>query len=315
MSADPELESFAEALEKRLAAASKDAPEAHVLDPDHVLPALDDLGAVDLAVDTLGLENSLVWLSTVLRTCARFSPSIAFALAGRYAGQRANPESDSTVSAFAEGDSSDPWQSTVPALFAPSSVVMVNRRLASARLISWDALEEEPGVERTGLSTAKLCTIAERVPTSPSEDLSVDRAAVAMRELDVLNASVGLGLIQNACLTSEDYAANRRQFGRPIATFAGLRAILVEIRLRYSTVEGLLSAALEGNADSSELAAVTGRAGVDACLDAVQVHGGYGYIEEYPIAGLLRDAISLRARGGGRRSAVAAVAAAHLPSA
>ena len=44
------------------------------------------------------------------------------------------------------------------------------------------------------------------------------------------------------------------------------------------------------------------------CIDAIQAHGGYGYIDEYPVAGLLRDAISLQARAGGRRLHVARVA-------
>ena len=41
----------------------------------------------------------------------------------------------------------------------------------------------------------------------------------------------------------------------------------------------------------------------DVALDAIQVHGGYGYIEEYPVAAMLRDAISLRARSSARRDA------------
>ena len=130
----------------------------------------------------------------------------------------------------------------------------------------------------------------------------------------MLTASVGLGLIEQAVKTSEDYAANRRQFGRPICHASpAWRRSSSRCGCGPSIVEGLLNAVLDGHADAPSWPRSPGRACVDACLDAIQVHGGYGYIDEYPVAGMLRDAISLRARGGGRRSAVAAVAAAHLP--
>jgi len=68
----------------------------------------------------------------------------------------------------------------------------------------------------------------------------------------------------------------------------------------------------EGGSDyqapGDALVATSGRTAVAVALDAIQVHGGYGYIEEYPVAAMLRDAISLRARSFARRDAVAALA-------
>jgi hypothetical protein len=316
MSVDVELDSFVTGLHQQLTALRRRAPDPLALDPELVIPALESVGVLDLARDTLELENPLRWLSTVVRTCARFTPSIAFALAARFAAQRVTQEADSpaVAAAIALGDGESLWRATVPALFAPQAVVLLQRGDVAAKVVPWDALDEEASDGRTGLKYADLRTVAARIPSTAGLSLSADQARIAIRELDLLNASVGLGLIEHAVATSEDYAANRRQFGQPVATFAGLAAILVEMRLRSSAVAGLLSAALESQADGAELVAVAGRAGVDACLDAIQVHGGYGYIDEYPLSGMLRDAISLRARGGGRRAAVAAVAAAHLPS-
>ena len=315
MSGD-ELAGFASLVEKQLAAVGSRATGSWTLDPEQAVPALEELGVLDLASDSRDMEDSLVWLSTIVRTCAGFSPSIAYALAGRYAAQRAVPEAPGpgVAALAAAGEAESGWGATVPALFHPSGVLLLQRRPVAARVVAWDDLEETPGVERTGLQEADLRTLAERAPATSGRSLTKEQAETGIRELDVLTASVGLGLIERAVKTSEEYAADRRQFGRPISTFAGLAAILVEIRLRSAIVEGLLGAVLAGDADSAELVAVTGRACVDACLDAIQVHGGYGYIDEYPVAGMLRDAISLRARGGGRRSAVAAVASAHYPS-
>ncbi|TDO51656.1 acyl-CoA dehydrogenase-like protein [Kribbella sp. VKM Ac-2527] len=316
MSADAELDSFIVVLDKQLTAVRRAAPDPSALDPELVIPALESVGVLDLALDTVELDNSLEWLSSVIRTCARFSPSIAFALASRFAGQRATRGIGalSPAAAVAGGDGGAAWRATVPGLFAPQTVVLLNRAEVAARVVTWDVGEIGASVRRTGLIDADLRTVTDPAAAATEPTLTGEQARIALFELDLLNASVGLGLIENAVATSEDYAANRRQFGQPVATFAGLAAILVEMRLRSSIVAGLLTAALGGQRDGAELVAVTGRAGVEVCLDAIQVHGGYGYIDEYPVAGMLRDAISLRARGGGRRAAVAAVAAAHLPS-
>ena len=112
---------------------------------------------------------------------------------------------------------------------------------------------------------------------------------------------------------SAAYAAERRQFGSALLSFAGMRAMLAEMQLRVSSVAALLDQALDTGATAGclELAATAGRAAVDVAIDAIQVYGGYGYIDEYPVASLLRDAVSLRARTP-RRSSVARLAAARF---
>jgi hypothetical protein len=315
MSADADLDTFVASLSQQLTAIRRAAADPARLDPALVIGELEAAGAVDLARDTAELPNPLHWLSAVVRTCAGFSPAVAFSLGARFAAQRipCDLESEEVTASVASGVGGTAWRATVTGLFPPASVVLLERADVAGRVVSWSVLEEERSVERTGLQGADLRTVTMPAPGTGIE-LTGDTARQALFELDLLNASVALGLLERAVATTEEYAANRRQFGGPIANFAGLAAILVDMRLRSSAVAGLLAEALEGRRDGAELAAVAGRACVEACLDAIQVHGGYGYIDEYPVAGLLRDAVSLRARAGGRRSAVAAVAAAHLPS-
>ena len=84
---------------------------------------------------------------------------------------------------------------------------------------------------------------------------------------------------------------------------------------RYAAQRALLDHALDTPGDPGAhlaLAATAGRAAVDIAVDAIQVLGGYGCIEEYPVAGLLRDALSLRARGLPRRSGLAGMADVRL---
>jgi hypothetical protein len=315
MSADADLDSFVASLSQQLLAIRRAAADPSRLDPALVVRELEAAGAVDLARDTTELPNPLHWLSSVVRTCAGFSPAIAFALGARFAAHRIPWDSDSedVTACIAIGAGGPAWRATVAALFPPATVVLLERADVAGRVVPWDVMDEERSVERTGLKDADLRTV-----TAPAHgtvlELTRDAARAALFELDLLNASVALGVLERAVATTEEYAKNRRQFGGPIANFAGLAAILVDMRLRSSMVGGLLAEALESRGDGAELAAVAGRACVETCLDAIQVHGGYGYIDEYPVSGLLRDAVSLRARAGGRRSAVAAVAAAHLPS-
>jgi hypothetical protein len=315
MSADADLDIFVASVSQQLQGLRRHAAEPAVLDPALVVRELDAAGVVDLARDTAELPNPLHWLSSVVRTCAGFSPSVAFALAARFAAHRIPWEFDSTeaTASIAVRGAAGAWRATVPALFPPVTVVLLERADVAGRVVPWHVLDEEQSVPRTGLKEADLRTVTTpdhgRVP-----ELSRDAALAALFELDLLNASVASGLLERAVATAEEYATSRHQFGGPIASFAGLAAILVDIRLRSSVVASLLAEALEGRGSGAELAAVAGRACVETCLDAIQVHGGYGYIDEYPVAGLLRDAVSLRARAGGRRSAVAAVAAAHLSS-
>ena len=86
-----------------------------------------------------------------------------------------------------------------------------------------------------------------------------------MDDLTLLTGAAALGVAEAALATSAAYAAERRQFGSALLSFAGMRAMLAEMQLRVSTVAALLDRALDTGTTEGvlELAATAGRAAVD----------------------------------------------------
>ena len=104
---------------------------------------------------------------------------------------------------------------------------------------------------------------------------------------------IGQGCLE-ACLA---YAAERRQFGRPIASFQLVQELLAEIAVetdaaRLLTWKAALAADAGTGTRSSRRSRSTTRARPPSASAnaAVQVHGGYGYVDEFPVGKYLRDA-------------------------
>ena len=295
-------------------------PLADAAQADGLQVALSGADVLDLAVATSDMNNALRWLAEAVVTVAHSSPSIAFVLAGRYAADRALSTIDDAgthsgaTTGFVRDLAPDDRASvvrcraTVPLQFGPELTLLVDGASKTGVVVSREAIQEEP-VRRTGLNDARLRTVRVLGPTSATLESSV--AAAAARDLSLLTAAAALGAAEAALRVSEAYALERRQFGSNLLSFTAIRAMLVEMRLRVSAVRALLDSALEQDGAESacmEVSAAAGRAAVHVALDAIQVHGGYGYIEEYPVAGLLRDSMSLRARTLPRRTSLAALA-------
>jgi alkylation response protein AidB-like acyl-CoA dehydrogenase len=137
----------------------------------------------------------------------------------------------------------------------------------------------------------------------PEDNLLGPRGAGFRQFLTVLDigrigvAAMGVGLSQGALDQALAYARERHAFGRPISKFQAIQAKLADLSAEIEAARLLTykAAVLKDQGRDFSLTAAqaklkTGRLAVRASEEAVQVHGGYGYIEEYPVCRFYRDA-------------------------
>jgi hypothetical protein len=148
--------------------------------------------------------------------------------------------------------------------------------------------------------TGELFLDGVRVPDSARLGAEGDGFKVAMSALDDGRISLAAGCvgIAQGCLdASVGYAKERTQFGGPIARFQLVQELLAEIaveteaaRLLTWRAAALADSGARHTLESSVAKYYASEASVRAANAAVQVHGGYGYVDEYPVGKYLRDA-------------------------
>jgi alkylation response protein AidB-like acyl-CoA dehydrogenase len=152
-----------------------------------------------------------------------------------------------------------------------------------------------------GSPTAELTFDGVRVPAANRLGEEGDGFDIAMRTLDRSRPAIAaqaVGIAQGALEVAARYAAERRQFGQRIGDFQQIGAMLADMDAGVEAARQLLyKACVEidgGSADSSRWSAmcklVAGDTAMRVTTDAVQVLGGYGYIEEFPVERMMRDA-------------------------
>jgi acyl-CoA dehydrogenase len=142
------------------------------------------------------------------------------------------------------------------------------------------------------------------------EDVKIPRAAlvgieeqgfkIAMQTFDRTRPEIGaiaIGISQRALDEATRYALERQQFGQVIANFQAIQFMLADMAIELEAMRLLTYKAgwmIDQGAPASIVSSYAKAFGADATMrittDAVQVFGGYGYMKEYPVEKLMRDA-------------------------
>jgi alkylation response protein AidB-like acyl-CoA dehydrogenase len=165
--------------------------------------------------------------------------------------------------------------------------------------LSFGAPEKKLGIK--GSPTRELYLDRCRIPADRLVGAEGTGFKTALRTLDhtrVTIAAQALGIAQGALDFAASYAKGRRQFGRAIADFQGLQFMLADMAMKLEAARQLTYAAAakseRGDADLTFFGAAAKCYASDVAMevttDAVQVLGGYGYVKDYPVERMMRDA-------------------------
>ena len=123
---------------------------------------------------------------------------------------------------------------------------------------------------------------------------------IAMKGLDggrINIATCSVGAAQGALDAARRYLQERQQFGKPLASFQALQFKLADMATELVAARQMVRLAASkldaGHPEASTYCAMAKRfatdAGFNVCNDALQLHGGYGYLGEFPLERLVRD--------------------------
>ncbi|MBZ0225754.1 MAG: acyl-CoA dehydrogenase family protein [Comamonas sp.] len=140
-----------------------------------------------------------------------------------------------------------------------------------------------------------------RLPASHRLGREGEGFKIAMKGLDggrINIATCSVGAAQGALTHAQRYIQERKQFGKPLAGFQALQFKLADMATELVAARQMVRLAASkldaGAADATTYCAMAKRFATDACFnvinEALQLHGGYGYLRDFPLERLLRDA-------------------------
>jgi alkylation response protein AidB-like acyl-CoA dehydrogenase len=165
----------------------------------------------------------------------------------------------------------------------------------------WEVVKLEHKLGIRGSPTAMLAFDDVKVPARNRLGEEGQGFKLALAVLDRSRPGIGaqaLGIAEGALDYAIGYAKERRQFGQPIASFQGVQFMLADMATQIEAARHLVYlAATKVDAHTSDLTKVAAMAKLFASdmamkvtTDAVQILGGYGYIQDYPVERMMRDA-------------------------
>ncbi|MCC4602281.1 acyl-CoA dehydrogenase family protein [Xanthomonas campestris] len=169
---------------------------------------------------------------------------------------------------------------------------------ADAPGISYGRKEEKMGWNSQPTRGVTFADV--RIPAANLLGKEGEGFKIAMKALDggrINIAACSLGAAQGALDAARRYMGERRQFGKKLADFQALQFKLADMATQLVAARQMVHTAARkldaGSHDATVWCAMAKRFATDAgfaiCDEALQIHGGYGYIREYPIERLLRD--------------------------
>ena len=165
--------------------------------------------------------------------------------------------------------------------------------------VSFGAPEKKLGIK--GSPTREVYLDNVRIPADRMIGAEGTGFETAMKTLDhtrITIAAQAVGIAQGALDYALGYAKERKQFGKPIADFQGLQFLLADMGMKVEAARQLTYAAAgrseRGEKDLTFFGAAAKCFASDVAMqvttDAVQVLGGYGYTQDYPLERMMRDA-------------------------
>ena len=161
----------------------------------------------------------------------------------------------------------------------------------------------EPKMGIKGSTTGELFFDDCRIPADNLLGEEGEGFRIAMRVLDRSRpgiAAQALGIAQGATDYALEYARTRETMGKPIAQHQLIAAMLADMETKCETARGLLykiGLMIDEGAPDDELTKISAMAklyctdvAMEVTTDAVQILGGYGYMQEYPVERMMRDA-------------------------
>jgi alkylation response protein AidB-like acyl-CoA dehydrogenase len=161
----------------------------------------------------------------------------------------------------------------------------------------------EPKMGIKGSTTGELFFSDCRIPAANLLGEEGEGFRIAMRILDRSRPGIGaqgLGLAQGATDYALEYAKTRETMGKPIAEHQLVAGMLADMETKCEAARGLLyrcGQLIDEDADGSELTKLSAMTklyctdvAMEVTTDAVQILGGYGYMQEYPVERMMRDA-------------------------
>lgn len=293
------------------------------LDTISYVLAMEEISKVDASVGVImSVNNSLVcWgLETYgtpeqkekyLRPLAQGKMLGAFALSEPEAGSDATNQH---TTAEKDGDywvlnGTKNWITNGTTADVYLVMAQTNRELRHKGISAFIVEKDTPGFERgkkedkLGIRSSDTCSLSFTNCRIPKENLLWEEGKGFNFAMNTLNggrigiAAQALGIAQASLEASVKYAKERKAFGRPIAELQAIQFKLAEMATKVEAARllTLQAAALKDQHKDYALAAsmaklFASRTAMECADEAIQIHGGYGYVREYLVERYLRDA-------------------------